>query len=331
MLRGVAFLAICYMVFQALPLESFDALKIPVQTLKLQHFVLAFSIYMFQQFVRTLRFRLLLGNGGGSFFKLYLVTNIYYLLNSTLPMRTGELSMFYLAKKHLAARHTSVASTLIINKVSDFMSLMAAFCLAMIWHFSLGRQGNWRLIAASSAIVLIFVLAFRYIDRLMSGALHLTLVICRALGLEGNSFVELAERNRRVWIKELGSTRDPHIAVPVVGVAVLLVITGAVLNLLLFRGFDFNAFAESLGSSARPTLPAMIIGTVGSRIACLLPINFVGDIGTYEAGWLLGYTGLLGWSPDVSAFMALWSHAIRYIYIVILGALSWGLLVVRRS
>ena len=95
------------------------------------YLALGFFFYILMGIVRTFRFKLLLKNKL-SFFDILPITYVHSLLNSILPVRTGEFSYVYMLKKNNKQSVSRGLSSLIIARVFDFIILISIMILFVV-------------------------------------------------------------------------------------------------------------------------------------------------------------------------------------------------------
>ena len=73
---------------------------------------------------------------------------------------------------------------------------------------------------------------------------------------------------------------------------------------------------------AEITFGLSIVGTTALNVTCVLPINGLGNLGTWEAGWAAGYM-LLGMDKATAFQTGFGLHIAIYGFALLLGALGW--------
>ena len=119
---------------------------------------IGFLFYTLMGVVRTFRFKLLLKNKL-SFFEILPITFIHSLLNSILPVRTGEFSYVYMLKKNNKQSVSRGLSSLIVARVFDFIILIAIMILFVIISKDLPNKEMFDSFIPYLAISLIIMIA----------------------------------------------------------------------------------------------------------------------------------------------------------------------------
>jgi len=92
--------------------------------------MLAFSLYTVSQFLRSLRWKLLLKDL--SLGEVFLINSANIFMNNVLPARTGELSWFYYAKR-LGVELKYSLWGFFIGRIYDMMGLFAVVFFSYLW------------------------------------------------------------------------------------------------------------------------------------------------------------------------------------------------------
>ena len=70
------------------------------------------------------------------------------------------------------------------------------------------------------------------------------------------------------------------------------------------------------------TAVATTTATTALNVTCVLPINGLGNLGTFEAGWAAGYM-LLGMEKETAFRTGFGLHIAIYGFALLLGAIGW--------
>jgi len=86
--------------------------------------------------------------------------------------------------------------------------------------------------------------------------------------------------------------------------------------LLSFREVDASSLPFGLS----------VVGSTALHATCILPVNALGNLGTFEAAWAAGYI-FIGMEEKLAVTTGIAVHAITFTYLLALGILGWiGLL-----
>jgi uncharacterized membrane protein YbhN (UPF0104 family) len=73
---------------------------------------------------------------------------------------------------------------------------------------------------------------------------------------------------------------------------------------------------------ARVSFAAALVGTTGLHLSAAFPASPLAGVGTWEAGWMVGY-GFVGFSEQDSLTSAIVSHVAILSFIVLLGGAAF--------
>lgn len=328
LLAALIALVILVAVLRVLPWDSIELLQAPFRTFDVRMFLLTIVLTLVTQLLRAVRLRPYLHHGQFSLFRLFCVLNVANFFNNTMPFRTGELSFLYLSKKHLRVDVTTSLSSLLIVRIADLVALCFYFSLALILHFGKGSEaaGKLSFLPVAIGLLVLFSLIFYHVGSIMRLALRVFFAVADALHWSSAPLIERIRDQREKWLQQLDSVKHPRTLFTTLALSLLIFFLIYLTNWLMFFTFDFAYFAAELGTPVEVDLVSVIIAVSCVALAIVLPVNFVANVGTYEAGWMLAFVGLLGWGASLAAFTALWTHTLGFITMSFDALLSWILL-----
>ena len=264
----------------------------------------AIVAYALSYGMRALRFRLLLHSVTPSIGALFRVVSVHNLFNMLMPVRTGELSYVYLVKKRFGAPRSEGAATLLLARLFDVFGIAAFFLAAFFATRSSGDDdtsnlvtGAVALLALSAAALFGVVPAARFAVSILARVRAPLLVRAHEVARSILAHLESIRARRR-------------------GPAVFLVTELQWLMTFLTCWCLLRAAGVELDFGPS------VLGSTGLSIALILPLNSFGNVGTFEAGWVLGYS-LVGLSHADAMATAISAHVWIFALAVGFGLLGW--------
>jgi uncharacterized protein (TIRG00374 family) len=267
-----------------------------------------FVLYSCSYFFRALRFRYLLNNEirVRDMFRIVCLHNLF---NYLLPARSGEFSYVYLVNKFHGRKAGEGLATLIISRIFDYIIITLLFFLSFV------LLGNLEVISLNVVILgivfmmLLLVLlswimyrgraSFRYLSGLFGvfrlDHHHIGNYILRKCDETVQCMENLQETKPRMWIPLLLSSLGVWVSI-------------YTLNFILI-----------LAMNIRLTYFSVIFASTFAILTTVLPFQGLGNFGTLEAGWTLGFVAV-----GVSKEMAI-SSGFTYHFVIILYFVVWGL------
>lgn len=270
----------------------------------------AFLFYISCQVLRGLRFTILLRTQGNTGFR-YLdgihLAFIGVFANHVLPMRSGEL-VFVLVPKiahKITLDHSTLA--LLVARVYDLLALAVLSSIALL-TLKIKLTLVWYILLLLSTAG-IFFLSYRLDILLHIGKLSLQFLfkIARLQNWRlGGRVIRFIDR----MLQGFKYLRRPGPFAAIFFCSILIWAT-------LIANFYYllTSFAPSL------TYWEIVIGSLGVHIVQFLPINAVGNFGTYEAGWVAGFVAM-GMPVNNAVSSGLACHLIMVAMSALLAAVS---------
>lgn len=268
---------------------------------------LALLAYLLSYVCRAIRFSMLLGDGRGPLGVTTAIVAVHNLMNMLLPVRTGEVSWIVLAQRHLGARTSKGAATLLLARIYDLIGIAAFFLAAFALHRSAGSADSTRWLAGAGALLLISLAALALLEpairfvlrRLPSSPGGATLLDRARLLLESLSFAIADAKRNGTFLR-------------------LFVVTEAQWLCTFLTCF---ALLRACPGTDEVSFAASIVGSTGLSLALILPINPVGNVGTFQAGWIGGHL-LAGVDRQTATASALVAHAAILLFAATLGLIG---------
>jgi uncharacterized protein (TIRG00374 family) len=254
--------------------------------------------YIGSLLVRGLRFKLLMKHLSPNPVGLDAAIDLAALVtfaNHVLPFRMGEAVFILMSKLRHRLNPAHGLIVLLTARLYDLISLLLLFtAAAMLIDLDLARGWRWGL----AALLIVLLAAALRLD----WALRLGLSLCtwagKMLKLDRTKIGQKIISTLGQAHQGLHHLRSPAMIAANIGLslAVWLCVTGA-----------FHLLIKSFGLAMG--FDKVVVGSMWSSLTALLPVNAVGNIGTWEAGWSLGFTAL-GMDSSDSVFTGMAIHVI---------------------
>ena len=219
------------------------------------------------------------------------------LASAALPLRIGELALLPLLRAAGLPGTVRALSVLVLVRVLDLLALL-------LWAAVAGAAIGGSPVAAGVALGLLALALVGGWGLGQRGLRRLTRRWRRAGGWRRSTLVQLL----RVRYELLRLGRSPVRATATVILS--LAVWGAiwVVTLVLLRGMAL----------AWPAMP-VLLGVVGAALGSTLPVNFVGNFGSQEAGWAAALAAV-GLDPRAALTAGFACHLLSLGFNVVLGA-----------
>lgn len=303
--------ALLYFLLNQIKIENIEYVFDKLSVMSLILIILLYAlIYLF----RSLRFLALMATSGVRLQHMYFVVSIHTFLNHIMPARTGELSYPYLLKKHKGIGYALSGSGLVVVRLFDLIFSGALFLLAVYYESkTLGGSIPSILFAVASAVIILVII--------MLNLKSITEVILKVL----------KQIFKKLEIDSYPAAKKIMIGMQEAAAALLMMRT----KTIYFRLTALTAFAwlSTFGmfyvfmKEIAPSLSFMevVLASVFSMVASLIPINTFGSIGTMEAGWALGFV-FVGVPAEIAIASGFAIHFIVMILASLWASIGWMML-----
>lgn len=264
---------------------------------------MAFLSYTVCQLLRGVRFTILLRSYHNSNFRwrdgLH-VALIGGFANHILPMRTGELFFVLLPKMAFKVSADRGTGALLIARICD-LSALAILTAVALMTLKLGLMTSWYVIFLI-ILCLIFCLVLRLDFPIQIGIKGFEFLLKITHLQEKNFAIRIVGFLKRLRVG-LVEVRRPSVLIPTFFISLLIwaCLIATLYFILASFGVSFNYWE-------------VVIGSLGTHLAQLIPINAAGTFGTYEAGWAVGFSAI-----GMTAANAVSSGFASHIIIVIIS------------
>jgi hypothetical protein len=328
-ITGAVASVLLYFILRSLPLSEHQKIVCTLKATRIPVFLGGILFYCAAYLGRTARFYLLLDDVNVPFFGLLCVVAVHNFYNMILPFRTGELSFLYFCRKHLKVEVLSSSTALITARLSDLILIVFTLIVLLTCCTFRNTENDYSgIILASAGVFIALVVTMYFIRDIVNFFIKTFLRVVRNLSIRRGNFLLNFETKYRKWAGSLGKLHHPATLLLnfTATVTVWTGIFGA--YYLILYSMNFHHASERLNSYGSLTVLNVILGSSGASLVNALPINFFGNFGTYEAGWVLFFHKIVGWGLSLSSFTGLWVHIVTFFAAGVFALIGWIALLV---
>jgi len=299
--------------FHYIPLERIP--EIPKQ-IHVRGIGLGFLFYLLSYIFVAMRWRLLFVEGLGHKFKcplplLTVITSAHQFYANILPVRTGDLTIVYLARRHLGIEGSKGMTSLIIARAMDVIMLGFLALFFIVW-----QRHNTKLMhpgALSCAVLFISIPILGVVSAILWGK--------RIAGwIDDHVTRFLARRGSHLLLRIAGFlSRTARLLSERKSLAFYSKCAVFSLAIMVLRISYLTAFATHAATPVEP-LSAPLVG-LSTLIVSTTPLQGFMGMGAFEGGWVLGYA-LVGLSTTEGLMTAVNAHLLVIFFLLLLGSLS---------
>lgn len=273
------------------------------------YLLLGFILYLISYLLRTLRFNVLL-NRKVNIRDIFPIVCIHNIANYIFPARTGELSYVYLLKKVENISVTEGISTLMIARIFDFIAISLLFFISALLVKDIPTLfSNFIFfVVLLFTILLLFLISLLYYGERFLIAIRR---FCSILRLTKFHLINLLLEKLGEIVKNFNIIKSKRI-----------IIYSLIFSVLIWLSVYYFMYILLLGVNLYIQIETVILGSTFSVLSGILPIQGIGNFGTYEGAWVILFIPL-GISKEMAIISGFTVHIISVIYSLILG--SFGL------
>jgi hypothetical protein len=269
------------------------------------------AAYFLATLFRALRFRWLIHSKEISLDELFRISVFYHLSLMVLPSKLGELSYPYFLNRIGGFTITEGLASLIAARVYDFFTILMIFLFSSLGFQRLFKVSLPFILLLTLLSILLILLVFFYMDRL----LILISNLCRKIF----KTIRKGESKTSLWVqKKIHQTSEDFSAIRAKKTYLAVALTTLASWFMIF--LTFQAFL--LGFGVKVSLVKMIFGSTVAVIANALPIGGIGNWGTHEVGWAVGFL-MTGLPKEQAIATGFGVHILVFITCALLGLISW--------
>ncbi len=292
------------------PSEMGEGVAERLRSLSGLHVGLAFLVYLGSYLGRALRFAVLLPGLSGVV-HLASIAGRHNFLNLVLPLRSGELALPWMLQRECGRPLAEGGAALIVCRVLDLFCVAAYLSLGIAWNGVAGKTADQ---ASTQATLVLLSLG---LGLLLMGPLSRW--VARRLPTEGKGKLSTFVARACTHLGDLSLGR-------------LLAAAGISLATWALTYTTYYFLVTAMGSPAASLVTdpvghelgsvgfaRSLVGTTGLHLSTVLPVNTLGGLGSWEAGWVAGYTLLAEVSKEAAGISAVVTHLVNFVFIAIIG------------
>lgn len=224
--------------------------------------------------------------------------------NHLLPIKGGDVAVALVPWMVQRMQPESGVATLLLTRIHDVLALLCMAALALI---AIAPWGSLLSVLAAIALVICLLGCVRSHEAIVLVARAAGIVLSAAQRFLKRRIAAGALVDRLAGCGQAFRGRS-------VGVSLLL-------SLLLW--VTHTAFIALLLEAVGIQLPyaEIFLGSLGATAVQLLPLSAIGNLGTYELGWVAGFTAA-GMTPAQAAATAILTHGLAILVSAAAAALS---------
>lgn len=243
--------------------------------------LLGTGFYILSTFFRALRFKWLIYTREIPIYELFKISVLYNLSIMILPSKFGELSFPYFLKRISGRSITEGLASLITSRIYDFSILIIIFLLASISnqsYFKTSSLSKFLILIVSIFIVIIIIILFVYMGKILHGISTLLRILSQ----------KSIFRNWRSWQwikKKLNEFAEDFYATKAKKTSLQVLSSTLISWIMIFLAF----YSFLMGFGVRLSILNVIFSSTFAIIASAIPIGVIGNWGTLEVGWTVGF------------------------------------------
>ncbi len=273
------------------------------------YFLIAAAFCLFVNYIfRALRLELILGVEKHKT-KLFAISSIHYLFNRILPARLGEASLPILFKQHLKIDYKKGVSSLFFYRILDFLIMLFLLLISLLFvnieHFNI-----LIIVVFSTLGIFVFFLSWFLLVNIINFILKFISKIKKQL--------KIIEK-LKIFLEKIKTYKKQKNGLFFSKIFLYTFINWIVIYfyyyfVILSFNVDFGYFQTVFAASF-------------SNFAFIIP-NAIGNIGTFEAGWGIGFY-LLGMSKDISIPIGLFANLFATIITAVIAGVGYVFLKIK--
>ncbi|MFC1559868.1 lysylphosphatidylglycerol synthase transmembrane domain-containing protein [Candidatus Margulisiibacteriota bacterium] len=229
----------------------------------------AFSAYLLVYFFRALRLKLLLRPERTRFWPLLRIAAAHNFFNRILPVRAGELSLAHFINKRYKTTMTKGVGILLVARILDLAILLVLITISAFFFSALDPVYHIILIA----LLLLLIYMLRNISRTIQFGFRLI----DKMPLLSTKIKEHIKQRKDLMIESFAHVQTPSVFWGLVG-----------LTLCCWLALNYTFYVLAFTMGLKISFPLFVLGAVLAFLSSILPVG-VGDFGTHEAGWTIGF------------------------------------------
>jgi uncharacterized protein (TIRG00374 family) len=270
--------------------------------------LLGACLYAANNVLRAARFKILTLSRQASLGRMFLIVSALSLFNQLLPLRSGELTYIYLAKKGQDIEPRESLASLIFARMLDLLMISCFFLVSVpILVRDRSMESASGLLISMAFLVLMLVLVLWGLARYGSS---IASFLGSRLGGRNGGVRKLLGRFLQFFTQVL-EILHMYRSWRLLGLSALLSVGVWLctfgMSVVLVSGLGYEIHAA-----------AVLLAAVVGAFTSVLPINSIGNWGTLELGWS-GALILQGFPVEEAVASGIGVHFIAFLYTVVFG------------
>ena len=280
--------------------------------------ILASAGYFLAFLFRALRYKWLIHSKDIPLSDLFRISILYNLSLMVLPSKLGELSYPYLLNKISGMSMTEGMASLIASRVYDFFIILMIFLFSSIGFQDFFQINLFFIIFLSAFLIGLTLLVFFHMSALLRLFANFMGRISQRVGSKNSKPFQWVQRKTHEIAEDFYAikARRAYFSVTV---------TSLVSWIMVF--WVFYAFLRGFGIEI--SFLKVVFGSTVAIIANALPISGIGNWGTLEAGWAVGFL-MVGLPKEKAIATGFAVHIVAFVICAIMGFFCWVTLNLRR-
>ena len=239
---------------------------------------------------------------------LFSVVCLHNLINMVLPAKTGELSYVYLVNKHHGRTIGEGIASLIIARIFDIISISTLFLVSFIIVVHSLTANTTLVYGVILVLGLFIVLLFFFLNKSRT-FLQAGVNLCSCAGIDKTRVVNyiLKKGEETVFALENARTTNEYSLITIFLQS--LGIWGCMYAFIALMVISMDVHAG---------LFAIFFACTFAFMTAILPVQGIGNFGTFEAGWTVGFLSI-GVPPELAVSTGFGIHIISVLFSGILG------------
>jgi uncharacterized protein (TIRG00374 family) len=268
-------IAIVFVLFTQISLEDLFTLLKNIDPLWA---ALGSAAYFLATLFRALRYKWLIYSRNISLNELFRISVFYNLSLMVLPSKLGELSYPYFLNKMSGVTMTEGLASLIASRVYDFFIILMVFLFVSIGFQTFFRVNLFFVLSMSLFLIGLILLVFFYMNRILWLVSRIIVKLSKWIRKERAKPVQWVQRKLHETAEDFHAIKAKKTYLPVA-------LTSLISWIMVF--LTFYAFVR--GFSISVPFGEAVFGSTIAIITNAIPIGGLGNWGTLEVGWAVGF------------------------------------------